>query len=60
MSLVGWKRMSNRLASRPWQEIKRVSVAENEDHVLRPKYGFLHREAKIYISCMSGCPEMNE
>lgn len=52
--------MSNRLASRPWQEIKRVSVAENEDRVLRPKYGFLHREAKIYISCVSGCPEMNE
>lgn len=60
MSLVDWNRMSKRLASRPWQEMKRVSVAENEDHVLRPKHGLLHREAKIYVSCMSDCPEINE
>ena len=46
--------------SRPGQEIKRVSVAENEDHVLRPKYGLPYRDAKIYVRCMSGCPEMNE
>lgn len=52
--------MSKGLASRPWQEIKRVSVAENEGHVLRPKYGLLDRGAKIYVGCMNCCPEMNE
>ena len=60
MSLVGWNRMSKGLVSRPWQEIKRVSVAENEEHVLRPKYGLPYRDAKIYVRCMRGCPEMNE